>query len=246
MPKHPSKALFLVIATSFLSRAVAAQDAANIEVLRVPVVSVSQETIRLPESKEVCWPVVMSERSIAERDEAKKPWVVRHWQQILGGIVGAAAGYQLTTNYSSFNSGWTWPTVALGTTLGVIGLPGFAGLAYGGGALGMSQWPGKLPLTIGLSLGGGILGSILWKMLFPPNALLHKPVPGEYLAEQDFLIETQCATLATSTYTESSYRVVYRLNGREHTASFQYDPGAWISVGENGLPLSAQPVLNQN
>ncbi len=246
MAKHTFKALFLTISLVFLSTKISAQEAEGNDRLRVPVISVSQETLQRPENMEVCWPAIVSERTLAERAEAKKSWLTRHWQQILGGLVGAAAGYQLTTNYSSFNSGWTWPTVALGTTLGVIGLPGFAGLAYGGGALGMTQWPGKLPLTIGLSLGGGILGSILWKMLFPPNPLLQKPESGEYLAFQNFSTEVQCATVPVQNYTESSYRVVYRLNGQEQTTQFQYDPGKWVYLNDSGLPIGTLSDETQN
>jgi len=246
MAKHTFKALFLSISLVFLSTKTSAQEATGGAPLRVPIISVSQEILRLPENYEVCWPVIVSERTLAERAEAKKSWVTRHWQQILGGLVGAAAGYQLTTNYSSFNSGWTWPTIALGTTLGVIGLPGFAGLAYGGGALGMTQWPGKLPLTIGLSLGGGILGSILWKMLFPPNPLLQQPGPGEFMAFQNFSTELQCALVPVQGYTEGAYRVVYRFNGQEQTAQFQYDPGKWIFLDDSGAPIGTLAEKTQD
>lgn len=246
MAKHTVKALFLATSLAFLSTNPLAQNVAGSSAFRVPVISVSQESLSQPENMEVCWPIILSERTIAEREEAKKPWFARHWQQALGGVIGAAAGYQLTTNYSSFNSGWTWPTVALGTTLGVIGLPGFAALAYGGGALSMSQWPGKLPLAIGLSLGGGILGHILWKMLFPPNPLLQKPAQGEYLVEQNFSVESQCATVPIQKYSEGSYSVVYRFNGKEQTAQFQYDPGSWLSLDENGTPIGAVAAKKQD
>jgi uncharacterized protein YcfJ len=207
--------------------------------ITVPVKSVTFETVATPDDIPVCSQTIVSERQLAQRQEDAKPWIIKYWQPILGGVLGAAIGYNMGRYYGSTNQKWKTPTIIGGVALGALLGPGFALGAYGLGALSEHYWPTKLPLEIALSLVGGILGKMIWKALMPadpPEALLKEPAPGEYLAEQRFFLETTCFPSQRFLYEQSKYQVTYVFNDTIRTVETDYDPGSHIEIDEAGNP----------
>lgn len=206
----------------------------------VPVRDVTQELIEHSEPVEQCWRTIVSDRERARRQYESQPWIVKHWQPILGGVLGAAVGYQFTRNYGETSQKWVYPTLLGGAAVGAAAGPGMVAGAYAGGMLAQHFWPTKLPLTIVLSLMGGIMGDELMKLLFPddpPDDLLADPQPGRYLAEQHFYVETSCVKTTRVTYTEKPYRVSYRYKGELRSALFKHYPGDRIELDADGRPL---------
>lgn len=227
-----------VAATSALSVRMAAQAGEN----SVPVLSVTQEVIEHRETVEQCWRVIVSDRERAQQQYASQPWVVKHWQPLLGGLLGGAVGYQFTQNYGDKSQKWFYPTILGGIAVGAAAGPGMVAGAYAGGTLAQHFWPTKLPVTIALSLLGGILGDGLMKLLFPddpPKELLAEPQPGQYIAEQNFYVETRCVPTQRVSYTEKPYRATYRYQGETRSALFKYDPGRRIVLDAQGRPVNA-------
>lgn len=212
------------------------------QTISVPVKSVSSETLATLDENPVCSKTIVSDRELAQREENAKPWILKYWQPILGGVLGAIIGYQMGSYYGSSNHKWKTPTIIGGLALGALLGPGFALGAYGLGALSEHYWPTKLPLQIGLSLVGGILGKMAWGALFPanpPKKMLEEPAPGEFLAEQRFYLETTCYPSQRFIYQQSTYQVSYEFNGTTKTVLTDYDPGALLIVNASGEPLVA-------
>lgn len=86
-----------------------------------------------------------------------------------------------------------------------------------------------------VALGAG-LGFFLTKALTPTNPLLEPRVPGHYLAEQNFYIETICSP-GEMRVSESQYLVTYKHNGKTQTARMAYDPGDRIQIDLKGRPV---------
>lgn len=206
----------------------------------VPVLSVTQEVITHTEKTNVCWQTIVTDREMAQRQYASQPWLVKHWQPILGGILGGLTGYHFTRNYGQTSAKWIYPTVAAGIGVGVLAGPGMVAGAYLGGSIAQHFWPEKLPLTIVLSMVGGILGDGLMKLLFPdspPQELLQPTQPGVYLSDQQFYLETTCMPTTRVLYTEKPFRVTYRYQGEERSAVFKYYPGNHIELNDSGWPI---------
>ena len=215
--------------------------------IRVPVISVTNETIAIPDESPVCSQTIVSDRELAQRQEAAKPWFIKYWQPILGGTIGAIIGYKMGGFYGSKNKKWKTPTVLGGIALGALLGPGFALGAYGLGALSEHYWPTKLPLEITLALVGGIGGKMGWDALFPanpPKKLLEEPTPGEYLAEQKFYLETTCLPLQRFVYEQSKYQVSYKFNNAIQTVEMDYDPGTHLTVSASGDVLHGESDNN--
>src|SRR5690606_35136371 len=127
-----------------------------------------------------------------------------------------------------------------GMAVGAVAGPGMVAGAYAGGVLAQHFWPTKLPVTIALSMIGGILGDGLWKLLFPdnpPKALLADPQPGQFVADQNFYVETRCVPTETVSYTEKPWRATYRFQGETRSALFKHYPGERIELDASGRPV---------
>jgi len=206
----------------------------------VPVLTVTQEVLEKAEKATVCWQTLVSDRERAQRQYESQSWLVKYWQPLLGGLLGGYVGYGFTHNYGPTSKKWMYPTIAAGVAVGALAGPGMVLGAWGGGKLAQHFWPTKLPLTIALSLVGGILGDGLMKLLFPdspPKALLETPQPGQYLADQQFYIETSCVPTTRVSYTEKPYRVTYRYRGEPRSALFENYPGDRIELNDEGRPV---------
>lgn len=209
------------------------------------VLSVSHETIASPEETQLCSQTIVSDRQLAQREVAKTPWLIKYWQPIVGGIVGGIIGKQMGNHYGSTNNKWKTPTLIGGIALGALLGPGFGLGAYGLGALSEHYWPTKLPLEIVLALVGGALGDAAWKILFPaspPKNLLNPPKPGEYMADQQFFLETTCFTTTAYKNSESAYRVNYVYQGQNRSALVNYEPQETIEVDSLGNPRNESPT----
>lgn len=215
--------------------------------LSVPVLSVNYETIATPDETPVCSQTIVSERELAKRQEDAKPWLIKYWQPILGGVLGAAIGYNMGRYYGSTNQKWKTTTIIGGLALGALLGPGFALGAYGLGSLSEHYWPTKLPLEIALSIVGGMIGKMIWKTLMPadpPKELLDKPARGEYLADQRFFLETTCFPALRYVYEQNPYMVTYQFNGETRNVLLTYDPGTKIFIKEDGSPIDDyEPVV---
>lgn len=207
----------------------------------VAVLTVTQELIEHTETSEACWQTIVTDRERARRQYESQPWIVKHWQPLLGGVLGGAVGYQFTRNYGEKSQKWFYPTILSGVAVGAAAGPGMVAGAYAGGMLAQHFWPAKLPVTIALSLMGGIMGDGLMKMLFPddpPKELLPEPRPGQYIADQQFYVETSCVPTTRVTYTEKPYRATYRYKGEARSALFKYYPGDRIELDASGRPVN--------
>lgn len=207
---------------------------------RVAVLTVTQELIEHVETSETCWQTIVSDRERAQAQYESLPWVVKHWKPLLGGVLGGAVGYQFTRNYGEKSQKWFYPTILSGVAVGAAAGPGMVAGAYAGGMVAQHFWPAKLPVTIALSLVGGILGDGLMDLLFPEDPLLEPQQPGQYVAEQEFYVETRCMPTVQVTYTEKPYRATYRYQGELRSALFKYDPGDHIQLNADGRPVSEQ------
>jgi len=240
--RYAVRALFPSLLLTF-SLPGAASEALSLRLMKnlpenvVPVLSVTQELIEHAETSEVCWRTIVSDRERARRQYESKPWIVKYWQPILGGVLGGAVGYQFTRNYGEKSQKWFYPTILSGVAVGAVAGPGMVAGSYAGGMLAQHFWPTKLPVTIALSLMGGILGDELMKMLFPDDPLLDELQPGQYIADQQFYLETRCLPTTRVTYTEKPYRATYRYQGETHSALFKYYPGDRIELDANGRPV---------
>lgn len=201
------------------------------------VISVTQEVFATSSRPQVCWQTILTPHQKAVRERANTPWLVRHWQPLLGAAMGGAIGFKFTANFGPSSEKWKWPTVAGGAVAGAVVGPGFTGGAYGLGTLAYSIWPTSLPLTVAFSLVGGVVGKVVWDMVFPKNPALKKPQPGEYLADQTFYLETACSKPERITYDAAPYLVKYRFNGKVHSARVKYYPGSRLPLQANGRPL---------
>lgn len=229
--------------TAFASHAVASEALslrlmANTAENSVPVLTVTQELIEHTETSETCWQTIVSDRERAKRQYESRPWVVKHWKPLLGGVLGGAVGYQFTLNYGEKSQKWFYPTILTGVAVGAVAGPGMVAGAYAGGTLAQHFWPTKLPVTIALSLVGGIIGDGLMKLLFPEDPLLAPLQPGQYIADQQFYVETSCVPATRVTYTEKPYRATYRYLGEERSALFKYYPGDRIELDGTGRPVN--------
>tara|TARA_R110000851_G_scaffold333533_1_gene515363 strand:+ start:205992 stop:206837 length:846 start_codon:yes stop_codon:yes gene_type:complete len=248
---HISPMLFLVAGAVFFQSHAHASSAHLFRNTSAPpegtvaVLTVTQEVIEKAEKTDVCWQTIVSDRERAQRQYESQSWLVKYWQPILGGLLGAAVGYKFTGNYGPKSEKlWFYPTILAGVAVGAVAGPGMVAGAYGGGILAQHFWPTKLPLTIMLSMIGGILGDALMKLLFPdspPKALLQKPQPGQYLANQQFYIETTCVPTTRVTYTEKPYRVTYQFKGEKRSALFDDYPGEHIKLNSDGRPVNEKP-----
>lgn len=206
----------------------------------VAVLTVTQELIETTVKESFCWQRIISDRERARQQYQNQSWLVKHWQPILGGILGAGVGYQFTGNYGVKSQRWVYPTVASGMAVGAVAGPGMVGGAYGFGTLAQHLWPGKLPVTIVLSIVGGLLGDELMQWLFPdspPQDLLAEPQPGQYLPDQQFFIETTCMPRERVLYSSQPYRVTYQYLGEKRSVLMKYYPGDRIGLDGNGVPL---------
>ena len=201
------------------------------------VISVTQEVFAKVSRPQVCWQTILTAHQKAVRERAQTPWLVRNWQPLVGAAMGGAIGFKFTGNFGASSEKWKWPTVAAGATAGAVAGPGFTGGAYGLGSLAYSIWPTSLPLTIAFSLVGGALGKIGWDIVFPKNPALEKPQAAQYLAEQNFYLETTCSKPERITYEPQPYLVKYRHNGKVHSARVKYYPGSRLPLQANGRPL---------
>src|SRR5690606_33460160 len=113
----------------------------------VSVQTVTQEIIETTEKVSVCWQTIVSDRERARQDYENQSWLVKYWQPIVGGILGAGVGYQFTANYGVKSQKWVYPTVAGGMAVGAVAGPGMVSGAYALGTAAHYFWPTKLPLT---------------------------------------------------------------------------------------------------
>lgn len=215
---------------------------------QVPVLSITYDTVAKTTDEKTCWDVIVSDRQLAQRQYEQQPWVVKYWKPILGAVLGGAVAYQFTGNYGPTHQKWTYPTVAGGMAVGALAGPGAVLGGYGLGTLAYAYIPGKLPVVAAVSLLGAILGDKAFDFLFPdkPSKDLLAPVqPGQYLAEQQFYIETSCLSRPKTQYTESAYQVVYEYQGQRHTVSVPRFPGDTIELDANGKPVMLRPTPAQ-
>ena len=211
---------------------------------RVPVLTVTHDTVARTSRPQVCWDVIVSDRERARRQYEQQSWVVKYWKPVLGGILGGALGYHFTANYGPTHRKWVYPTVAGGMAVGALAGPGAVMGGYGLGKLAYEYFPTKLPVVAGVSLVGAILGNVVFNFLFPDavsSDLLAPTTPGVYLPEQQFYIETSCLPRTQVQYTESAYRVVYMYQGERRTAMLPHFPGNTIELDAEGRPVQAPP-----
>ena len=201
------------------------------------VLSVTQETFASVTRPQVCWQSIVTAHEKAVRQEKSTPWIVRNWQPLLGAGLGGAIGYQFTRNYGTASQKWVWTTVAGGALTGAVAGPGATAGAYGLGTLAHSIWPTSLPLTAGFSIVGAILGKIVWDLVFPANAALQAPQPGQFMPNQTFYLETNCTKPERIRYQQAPYLVTYRYQGKTHTARVKYYPGSKIQLTATGRPV---------
>src|SRR5690606_20556439 len=65
---------------------------------RVPVLTVTHETIAKTKKEDVCWQTIISDRERARQQYQDQSWVVKYWKPILGGVLGGFVGYTFTRN----------------------------------------------------------------------------------------------------------------------------------------------------
>jgi hypothetical protein len=222
--------LSLFVVVFFLSQQATAQTSTG------KVLTITQETFMEKTKPQVCWKTILTAEQKATREEQNTPWLKRYWQPLLGAAMGAPIAYTLTANYGIDSQKWIWPTVAGGAVAGAVAGPGFTAGAYGLGVLAYAIWPASLPLTVGFSLAGGILGDMLWKMIFPSKKP-EKVTPGEYMANQEFFIETTCTLETKITYSQSGYLIKYLYKGKPEFARVKYYPGKQIALTSTGRPV---------
>jgi hypothetical protein len=214
--------------------------------LTAPIHSISYELLGTPSERSICSERLLSDRQKASEDEAaansKKSWVRKNWQPILGATLGTAIGFSLTKNYSP-GSRWIIPSALAGTALGYLLGPGAMIGGYLGGVLGFNNWPSKIPVASGVTLAGTVLGSLAWDWIFAKSPLLIPPEQGEYLASQEFIIESQCTNQNAIEHSSSAYRVEYEFQGNMYTALLEYFPGNSIRIDQSGNALDTLVAL---
>lgn len=207
----------------------------------VAVITVTQELIETTVPETFCWQNIISDRERARQQYQHQSWLVKHWQPIVGGLLGAGVAYQFTGNYGVKSQRWVYPTVASGVMVGAVAGPGAVAGSYSLGSLAHHFWPTKLPVTIALSIVGGLLGDELMQLLFPADPatdLMAEPQPGQYLPDQQFFLETTCMPRERVLYSETPYRVTYRYRGETREALMKYYPGDRIELDYNGVPVN--------
>jgi uncharacterized protein YcfJ len=207
------------------------------QVITARVLSVTQETFATVTRPEICWQKIVTAHEKALNEEQKTPWLVKYWQPLLGAAMGGAIGYQFTLNYGPSSQQWKWPTVAGGAVVGAVAGPGATAGSYGLGTLAHIIWPTSLPLTVGFSLGGAVLGKILWDIVFPPNKNLQAPVPGQFMPNQDFFLETTCTKPERIEYRQAPYLITYMHQGKKQTSRVKYYPGSRVELTAAGRPV---------
>lgn len=232
MPKHMP-----VMLAHFVCALILPHGQAVAQPIMGQVLSVTQETIASVTRAQVCWQSILTAHQKALREEASTPWLVRNWQPLLGAGLGGAIGYKFTANYGVASQKWVWPTVAGGALVGAVAGPGPTAGSYGLGVLAHSIWPTSLPLTIGFSVAGAILGKIVWDLIFPANADLQAPQPGEFMPNQTFYLETNCTKPERVQYKQMPYLVTYRHQSKTYNARVKYYPGARIELTATGRPV---------
>jgi uncharacterized protein YcfJ len=210
---------------------------ASAQIVRAPVLSVTQETFATVTRPQVCWQSIITAHEKAVRQEQNTPWLLKNWQPLLGAAMGGAIGFQFTGNYGPTSQKWKWPTVAGGAVVGAVAGPGATAGAYGLGTLAHSLWPTSLAMTAGFTLVGGIVGKIVWEMIFPPNKNLQKPEQGQFLANQTFYLETTCTKPERVEYRQAPYLITYMHEGKKQTARVKYYPGARVELSSTGRPV---------
>jgi len=232
-PTFPVRIISLIV----LGGVALGADGVYAQVVTARVLSVTQETLASVTRPQVCWQTILTAHEKTVREEQRTPWLIKHWQPLLGAAMGGAIGFQFTGNYGPTSQKWKWPTVAGGAVVGAVAGPGATAGAYGLGTLAHSIWPTSLAMTAGLTLVGGILGKVIWDIVFPPNINLQTPQPGQFLANQTFYLETTCTKPERIQYRQEPYLITYLHQGKKQTARVKYYPGARIELTAAGRPV---------
>ena len=207
------------------------------QIVTAPVLSITQETFAEVTRPEVCWQTIITAHEKALSEQKKTPWLVKNWQPLLGAVMGGAIAFKFTGNYGEASQKWKWPTVAGGAVVGAVAGPGATAGGYGMGVLAYSLWPASIPMTAGFTLLGGVLGKLAWDLIFPPNKDLQAPQPGQFLANQNFYLETTCTKPERVQYRQAAYLITYTHQGKKQTARVKYYPGARVELTSAGRPV---------
>ena len=186
----------------------------------------------------MCWQVLVPERDIQIRKHNAKPWLLRHIVPIAGAVMGGAVGGLLLRQHATSQlviRHWALPVVAAGAGAGYFAGPaGVTGFVVGA-AIGEKLGKRKLPITLGSGAAGALIGIKVWNLLFPPDV---PPAPqADPLGDIDvevFVRDEICGSTVQTAYTQSTYRVAYRINGEDKFADLAYDPGEALLVNAAG------------
>ena len=190
-------------------------------------------------SAPMCWQVLVPERDIQIREHNAKPWLLRNLVPIAGAVMGGAVGGLLLRQHAIsavITRRWALPVIAAGAAGGYFAGPGGVTGFVVGAAIGEKLGKRKLPITLGTAAAGGLLGIKLWNKVFPPDIPpAPQADPAGDIDVEVFVRDEICGTTVQTAYSQSMYRVAYRLNGEEKIADLAYDPGDALLVNAAGI-----------
>ncbi len=205
----------------------------------VPVLYAYATLDRQQTSAPMCWQVLVPERDIQIREHNAKPWLLRNLVPIAGAVMGGAVGGLLLRQHATsavITRRWALPVIAAGAAGGYVAGPGGVTGFVVGAAIGEKLGKRKLPITLGTAAAGGLIGMKLWAKVFPPDIPpAPQADPAGDIDIEVFVRDEICGTTVQTAYSQSVYRVAYRLNGEEKIADLSYDPGEALLVNAAGI-----------
>lgn len=186
----------------------------------------------------MCWQVLVPERDILIREHNAKPWLLRHITPIAGAVMGGTVGGLLLRQHATSKlviRHWSLPVIAAGAAGGYFAGPaGVTGFVVGA-AIGEKLGKRKLPITLGSGAAGTLIGIKLWDMVFPPDVPpAPEADPAGNIDVEVFVRDEICGSTVQTAYSQSMYRVAYRINGEEKFADLAFDPGEALLVNAAG------------
>lgn len=249
-------ALTVVLALAAINPAAAWAAPAKSEGQVVPVQYVYASVSNTSTVSKQCWQTLMPQRDVLLAQHNAKPFLLRHWQAILGAALGGLGGLWLLHHLATAAAFKIWALpVMLGSGLagyqtgpgGPLGAAAGGVLLYNTG-LDVGKWVGMGNKTKHLDLGphnwqptliGSLIGAAggiaLWNAIFPPD--VPSPLvddPNGIIEAETFEQQKECGLVRVDTPTASGYRVGYQFKGEDHEVDLPYDPGEALRLDAQG------------